>query len=80
MPEPLGWPNSGFYKDAEDRRGLLLFAGSAVILFLIAALIWIFASYQEARAFERVTGKPVTTWDAMWIQLRVQEPATSIEE
>jgi hypothetical protein len=32
-------------------------------------------AYFEARAYERVTGKHVSTWDAMFIDLRVQEQA-----
>ena len=40
-----------------------IFAGSLV------------ASFFEARAFNRATGKSVSAWDAMWIELRVQEGA-----
>lgn len=29
----------------------------------------------RARAFNRVTGKNVSTWDAMWLELRVVEPS-----
>jgi len=47
---------------------------SILVLVLVAsALLWIGGSYMEARAFNRVTGKSVSTWDAMWIELRVQE-------
>lgn len=37
--------------------------------------LWVGMSWMEARAFERVTGKHVSVWDAMWIELRVQEGA-----
>lgn len=43
---------------------------------LIALAIWLFVwlpAEAEARAFERVTGKRVSTWDAVWLDLRVQE-------
>ena len=34
---------------------------------------WVLHSYQEAKVFNRVTGSDVTTWEAMWITLRVSE-------
>ena len=44
------------------------------ILVIAAAIgLWVFASAMEARAYERITGKRVSTWDAMWVDLRVQE-------
>jgi hypothetical protein len=39
--------------------------------------VWIILSFFEARAFERATGKKVSVFDAMFIELRVQE---SMEE
>lgn len=44
-------------------------------ILLIALGGWATASYFEAQAFNHATGKSVTTWDAMWIELRVQESA-----
>lgn len=52
--------------------------------FMIAAAVgfvclslgaWVLSSKFEADAYFRVTGKSVSTWDAMWIELRVQEGA-----
>jgi hypothetical protein len=40
--------------------------------FLVVGL-WVGASSMEASDFNRVTGKNVSTWDAMWISLRVQD-------
>jgi len=37
--------------------------------------LWVAESACEARAFTRMTGKPASTWDAMFLELRVQEPA-----
>lgn len=48
-----------------------------IALFLV---VWVIASHFEARSFERVTGKSVSTWDAMFIELRVQEPAAGVKE
>jgi len=41
-------------------------------ILIFSASIWIIRSHFEARAYNRVTGATVTTWDAMWIELRVQ--------
>lgn len=43
----------------------------ACIIVLIG--IWAGASYCEARAYNNITGKNVSTFDAMFVQLRVQE-------
>ncbi len=52
-------------------KGLIVGIGFIVL----GMFLWITASYMEAQAFNRVTGKNVSTWDAMFIELRVQEPA-----
>lgn len=44
----------------------------AVLCLVVAVTIWATASYFEASAYNRVTGSSVSTWDAMWIELRVQ--------
>jgi hypothetical protein len=49
--------------------------GLAVLMVLLCVAsvpaIWVGGSFFEARAYERVTGVTVTTWDAMWLSLRV---------
>lgn len=40
-------------------------------IFFIPIAGWVGKSYFEAKAYERVTGKEVSTWDAMWLELRV---------
>ena len=40
---------------------------------LLAIALWAGQSYMEAQAYNHVTGKSVSTWDAMWIELRVQD-------
>lgn len=47
----------------------------AVLAIMASLGIWVFESAMEAAAYNRVTGKDVSTWDAMWIELRVQEGA-----
>ena len=44
----------------------------AVIVFFFGS--WIGRSYFEAQTYRRLTGVEVTTWDAMWVELRVIEP------
>ena len=47
---------------------------AVVVGFAILAVLpagWIIGSYLEASAFNRLTGKSATTWDAMWVELRV---------
>lgn len=34
---------------------------------------WIAYSYLEAKAFNSITNKNVTTWQAMFLELRIQE-------
>jgi hypothetical protein len=36
-------------------------------------LLWVACSHFEARAYERVTGRHVSTTDAMFLELRVPE-------
>lgn len=54
---------------------------SALIFFPIAFALclggWVLQSSFEARAYERATGFHVSTWDAMFIELRVQAPPRS---
>lgn len=50
-----------------------LTVGAFVLLFALVIGSWVIQSHFEAAAFNRATGKNVSTWDAMWIELRVQE-------
>ena len=43
-----------------------------VIVLALVILLWVVPAYFEAKAYNRVTGENVSTWDAMWIELRVQ--------
>ncbi len=52
---------------------------AAVIFGILAACLLLILSFHvlcskmEAEAYTRLTGKPVSTWDAMFLDLRVQE-------
>lgn len=34
---------------------------------------WVVSSHFEAKSYNRLTGAHATTWDAMWVELRVQD-------
>jgi hypothetical protein len=42
------------------------------VIFALAIGFKLIGSYFEASAYNRATGSNVSTWDAMWIELRVQ--------
>lgn len=51
---------------------------SGIVLFLgLLFGVWYGASWMEARAFNKITGKHVSAWDAMWVELRVQEQSAA---
>ena len=56
------------------QHGCALAAIVAVMLAFVFAVAYIRSSF-EAAAYKRVTGKDVTTWDAMFLDLRVSEDA-----
>jgi hypothetical protein len=41
-------------------------------LLLLYGTVWVGGSYFEARAYNHATRSNVSTWDAMWLDLRVQ--------
>ncbi len=43
-----------------------------IALLLMMIFTWILPSSCEARAYNRLTDGNATTWDAMFVQLRVQ--------
>jgi hypothetical protein len=48
---------------------LFLFFSGLILLFVVFS--WPVSSYFEAKAYKNLTGKEVTTWDAMFLELRV---------
>jgi hypothetical protein len=58
----------------DDKTSILIVAVVVLAMIVLTATVWVAGSHFEARAFNRVTGKDVTTWEAMFIELRVQEP------
>lgn len=47
--------------------------GLLIVFFVIAFLIAVVQAHMEAKTYNKVTGNNVTWWDAMWIDLRVQD-------
>ena len=68
--------------DRSDRKAIALtvIVGISILLFvvIIGWSMHAVKSYFEAEAYNRITGSHVTTWDAMFVDLRVQaEPKPS---
>ena len=61
---------------SKEEGGVQTLGGALIYISIVGLLIlagWVGLSYFEAAAYERVTGKRVSTWDAMFLTLRVQE-------
>ena len=59
-----------------EKRERFYIASTLLGGIVLMVSIWVGSSYFEARAFNNVTGKNVSTLDAMFINLRVQEPTS----
>jgi len=59
----------------DDKKAVVWAVALILAILALVLPLWVVRSYYEAQAFERVTGKHVLTWDAMFLDLRVQEPA-----
>ena len=53
---------------------LMFYSACFLILFISSMAAWSFQAKMEAAAFNRLTGANVSTWDAMWVELRVDVP------
>ena len=56
-------------------KEFLLLTPIAIVVIAVILGAWVFQAEMEARTFTELTGKPVTTYQAMWVQFRVIEPA-----
>lgn len=59
-----------------DRDSVIGVALGIISVPLLLAFVWLLPSYFEAKTYRRLTGAEVTMWDAMWVELRVQEPTS----
>ena len=58
--------------DRDEIKSIITLACVLAVVFAMLGGVWIFKSHMEAKSYNRVTGSDVTTWEAMWIELRVQ--------
>ncbi len=56
-----------------DRDVLLASVGAFVVLVVIGCLWTVAAASFESSAYNRLTGAHTTWWDAVWLDLRVQD-------
>lgn len=56
---------------AEYRVAGLIALGVLLLCLLVGVGLWVGFSAMEARTFTRLTGMPITTWDALWVELRI---------
>jgi hypothetical protein len=54
-----------------DHMPVLILLAVAIPI-IMAPIHWIAASHFESKAYNQITGANTTTWDAMWLELRVQ--------
>lgn len=59
-----------FVKLVRDYLSILLFV-AALLLFAVGGTL--IQTTMEARTYNKLTGADVTWWDALWVDLRVQE-------
>lgn len=55
-----------------ERNPIWATAMMLVAFALCAIAVWVSWSYMESKTYNHLTGAQTTTWDAMWVELRVQ--------
>lgn len=58
----------------------ILMALTVAVILLAIPGFHVFAVYQESRTYNRLTGAQTTTWDALWVELRVQDAPRSTDK
>lgn len=56
----------------KNRRDELIVVAMIILSFVVLIGWKVVSSYNESRVYNRLTGAQTTTWDALWVQLRVQ--------
>lgn len=57
-------------------KEIFFYITTILVALTILFIAWVFKSEMEAKTYTELTGKKVTTYQAMWVDLRVVEPAT----
>lgn len=55
----------------EPRPWMFVAFAAAMIGLMLASFV--VGAYFEARTYERLTGREVSTWDALWVELRIDD-------
>jgi hypothetical protein len=56
-----------------DKEAIALYVGVMVLIFSIAIGAKVWMSSQEAASYRKFCDTPVTTWDAIFLDLRIDE-------
>lgn len=56
----------------KDLKALLMPVILLIFFVVFGLSHWVVRSYFEAQAYNRITGSNVSTWDAMYVELRVE--------
>ena len=54
-------------------REIKIAIGNIIGMFIFLLLVGWFAASQEAASYRKFCDTPVTTWDAIWLDLRIDE-------
>lgn len=46
--------------------------GILVLILVMLMIFWIIPSFFEAQSYSRLTGEPISTWDALWVEFRIE--------
>lgn len=62
----------------ERETGMLAGLVLCVVIFVVS-ICWL-GAYQEAKTYNKLTGANVSTWDALWVDLRVMDAPRKPQE
>ena len=53
---------------------MVIWLVAVLAVLAVGIVVWSVQAMMEAKSFNRLTGANVSTWDAMWVELRVDVP------
>lgn len=59
--------------DKETRYAIAMVVVMMTVVFTVAFGLKVAVSTQEAKSYRKFCDTPVTTWDAVWLDLRIDE-------
>lgn len=65
-------------KLTDSQVSLLVYTVLIALLLCVTAGPVLFFAHMEAKTYNKVTGANVTTWDALWVTLRVDAPSKAV--